>query len=261
MASRYTAEAELPGAEPQLGGPLRQAPEPALQRRLAALVPAYNEAGRIRRVLAVLRELPQIAEIVVINDGSRDGTGEEAEAERPADPRLRVLHHPRNLGKGQALETGVAAVYAEYLLLLDADLMGLEGRHVSALCAPVLAGEADMTVGLFRGGRWNTDLAHRVTPWLSGQRCLRAPLWRDVCPEAAQGYGVEAALTVAARQHHWRVSWIALDGVHHPPCESHRGPFYGLLTRARMYRQVARAWCISSRRQRELSHLNELHRT
>ncbi|NUP99060.1 MAG: glycosyltransferase family 2 protein [Armatimonadetes bacterium] len=227
---------------------------------MVALVPAYNEAGRIGQVLAVLRDLPEITEVVVINDGSRDATGQEAEAARVADPRLRVVHHQVNQGKGQALETGVAEVAADYLLLLDADLRDLEPRHVRALCEPVLAGQADMSVGLFRGGRWNTDLAHRLTPWLSGQRCLRASLWRDVCPTAAQGYGVEAALTVAARQNHWRVAWVAFDGVHHPPCESHRGPFHGVLTRGRMYRQVVRAWYLSSRWRRELRQLNELHR-
>ena len=217
------------------------------ENRVAAVVPAYNEADHIAGVLRVLRQVPELAQVVVVDDGSADRTAAVAEELAAEDPRLRVVRHPHNRGKGQAMRTGLATAGTPVVLFLDADLHDLQPRHVQALLRPVQRGEADMTIGLFRGGRWNTDLAHRLTPWLSGQRCLRAALWAQVCPRATCGYGVETALSTAARCRGWRTLRITLDGVHHPPSEFHRGFWAGLRNRARMYGQIVRAAWLSWR--------------
>lgn len=208
----------------------------------AAVIPAYNEAGRIGGLLAVLRQVEELAEIIVVDDGSEDGTFAEARQAEAADPRLRVLSHPANQGKGQALGSGWRAARAAYLLFLDADLTNLTPAHVRALLAPVLSGQADMAIGQFCGGKRHTDLAHRLTPWLSGQRCLKAGLLAGLSPAAAAGYGIETALTLAARKNGWRCQAVPLPGVSHPASDFQRGLRAGLQTRARMYADIWRAW-------------------
>ncbi len=211
--------------------------------QVAAIIPAYNEARRIGAVLEVLRGVSLLSEIIVVDDGSTDDTAEVVRRAAAADPRLRLVRHEKNLGKGQAIFTACATTRAPYLLLLDADLQGLTPSHVEALIRPLLEGRADMTLGVFRGGRFNTDLSHWLTPWLSGQRCLRAELLQDVHREAAAGYGFETALTVAVAQKGYRTRRVPLRGVWHPPSEFHRKR--GLIWRMRMYRQIVRAWKMS----------------
>ena len=88
------------------------------------------------------------------------------------DPRIRTVRHPVNRGKGAAMFTGARAAQSDLLLFLDADLVRLAPGHVRALLRPVCRDEADMTLGLFCSWHLNTTLAHWITPWLSGQRCL-----------------------------------------------------------------------------------------
>ncbi len=209
---------------------------------VTAIVPAYNEAGRIGRVLEVLRQVDILEEIIVVDDGSTDATPAEVTQSALADPRVRLLRHPSNCGKGEAVKTGWNAAKSTFVLLLDADLIGLTPRHLDNLMQPVVDGVLDMTVGVFQGGHFNTDLAHRLTPWLSGQRCVRRELLNQISWKAASGYGIETALTVAAHQNDWRTGRVILHGVWHPDGEHHRGLWGGLRNRLRMYVHIVRAW-------------------
>ena len=215
--------------------------------RLAALVPALNEAGRIGKVLEVLRQMARFDEIIVIDDGSIDHMFEEVQQAALLDPRLQIIRNETNLGKGQSLFKAWRSTRADYILMLDADLINLTPRHVFDLVQPVLDGECDMTMGLFKGGALRTDLSHWTTPWLTGQRCLQADLFSFISENAARGYGFETALTVAARQCGWTVRKVFLRGVSHPPNEDHRGFWQGVFNRARMYGQIVRAGLITYR--------------
>jgi len=214
-----------------------------LARRVACVIPAYNESGRVGNVLAGLRFVDCLDSIFVVDDGSVDGTLDEARAAATRDPRVRVLHHDHNRGKGATVHTGLsAAAGAGAILLLDADLESFGPAHIEALVEPILADQAEMTLGLFIGGKWTSDISHRLTPWLSGQRCLRSELLHRIDWAAAEGYGIETALTVAALQYGWRVQRVPLPGVWHPPSEYHRGLVEGVRNRTRMYLQIARAF-------------------
>jgi len=217
---------------------------------IAAIIPAYNEELNIAAVLQVLHETDILDEIILVDDASRDRTPEIMNQAAAQDERMQVIHLEINQGKGQAIFNGWAATTAPYLLLLDADLKNLTPGHLRALMVPVLDHRADMTLGLFWGGHFNTDLSHWLTPFLTGQRGLRAELLKCVSPEAAQGYGFEVALTVAAGQNNYRTRVVALKGVWHPSSEfrTERGGYWnGKLWRFRMYGQILRAWVVATR--------------
>lgn len=79
--------------------------------------------------------------------------------------RVEVVCLPTNRGKGAAVAAGLSRAQGEVIGFLDADLVGLRPEHIRALVLPVIEGQADMTIGLFGGGRLSTDLAQKLTPF------------------------------------------------------------------------------------------------
>ncbi|CAM3216054.1 glycosyltransferase family 2 protein [Stackebrandtia soli] len=114
--------------------------------KLSILVPVYNEQERVaeavKRVLGV--DYPCPVEVVVVNDGSRDGTANILG--RIDDPRVRIHHHRRNLGKGAAIRTGAANATGDYLVIFDADLE-YDPEDIPTLLEPVLADRAEVVYG------------------------------------------------------------------------------------------------------------------
>lgn len=212
--------------------------------RVSAVIPAYNEACRIGQVLGVLGQVDYLSQIIVVDDGSSDGMGAVVAQFGERDSRFRMVRHPHNVGKGGALYTGASICRADHeaLLTLDADLSHLKPDHITDLVAPVLDGQADMTLGLFAGGQFATDFAHRAAPWLTGQRCFRIELVDHLDWKAARGYGLETALTMTAKQMGWRIRHVNLKGVSHPPSEFHHGLIKGVPNRVKMYWQILQAW-------------------
>lgn len=92
---------------------------------LSIVIPAYNEAGRIVKALvptiAYLRGQAYAGEILVVSDGSRDGTRQTVESYQVTYPDLRVLEYHPNRGKGYAVKTGMLAAQGERVLFMDAD--------------------------------------------------------------------------------------------------------------------------------------------
>ncbi len=212
---------------------------------IASIIPVYNEAQGLQRVLDVVCKVAVLQEIIVVDDGSSDRSVEVAAHAQECNDRIRLITHNKNRGKGQAVFSGLCSTSAELIVTLDADLRGLTVQHIQDLVLPLVADQMDMTIGIFRGGIFMTDFSHWATPWLSGQRCLWRKHLERICWKAAEGYGLETAITLAGMRNRWRIKKVIWWGVSHPPSEVHRGMISGLFNRAKMYTQIARAFIIA----------------
>ena len=136
---------------------------------MAVVIPAFQAAATIGDVVArTLAALPE-AQVIVVDDGSTDGTGEEGRGKGAS-----VLTHPRNRGKGVALLTGIAracADGADLIVTLDAD-----GQHPSEeaprLLRPITDARADLVLGARRRGQ-QMPVSRRFTNWLSARLASR----------------------------------------------------------------------------------------
>ena len=132
---------------------------------LSVVIPAYNEEANLRETVAVLKarlaEVVPSFELLVVDDGSLDGTLLLAEELAAADARVRVFRHSRNRGIGAGFVTGVQASRGEWFLLIPADL-ALEPEELSKYFEA--SGTADVVVGL-RSDRSDYSLFRRLVSW------------------------------------------------------------------------------------------------
>jgi len=125
-------------------------PDPDPRQLVSILVPAYNEAATIEHVLRRVCELELRREVLVVDDGSKDGTPDLAEG--LGIDAVRVLRHERNQGKGAAVRTGIQASRGDIVVIQDADLE-YDPRDLPKLLQPLLDGVADVVYGTrLRGG-------------------------------------------------------------------------------------------------------------
>ena len=150
--------------------------------RVAVVIPAYQAAATIGEVVSqTLGVLPD-ANLIVVDDGSADGTGEAGRGKGTT-----VVTHPRNRGKGAALRTGLArarADGAEVIVTIDAD-----GQHPAAeiprLLQPIAAGAADLVLGA-RARNGAMPVSRRLTNWLSASVASR--IGRQAIRDAQTGF-------------------------------------------------------------------------
>lgn len=205
---------------------------------ITAVIPAYNEADNIGNVLAVLRIVPDITKILVVDDGSQDDTTQVVRQHQALDERLCLLSLRQNQGKGGAMFAGVAACLTDLILFLDADLKDLQAQHVQNLIWPVQRGDCAMSVGLFADGRWRTNITHHLFPFLSGQRCLRWPLFADLYREKINGWSIETALNLHTWIKDYPVEYVLWSGVTHAIRMEKREGFSGYWSHVKMWWEI-----------------------
>lgn len=212
---------------------------PARTARLlsvAAVIPAYNEEKRIAPVLKALAETDDITEIIVVSDGSTDGTYEVASSM----PKVRAVQLSSNRGKGGAMLAGANLAKADALVFFDADLTSLTPEHVRTLIGPVQSGEVDMATGVLVAGRWATDIAQYFSPNITGQRSIRRDVFLKVPDLDNVGYGIELAINYYVWHNGFSWTRVKLAGVSHPMKEEKLGWVRGTLSRTQMYWQMLR---------------------
>lgn len=189
---------------------------------VSVIIPAYNEEDKIEKTLQSLKKIPDIKEIIVVDDGSVDRTAEIAK-----NNGVKVIQMDKNTGKSKAVYQGLLQAKYDLIALVDADLEE-SASEIKKLILPVSRNQADMTVAQFKekfsGGGFGIvkniaaySLAkitgHAVESPLSGQRVLRRNLLEHVGP-FTHGFGLEFGLTAISLQRGMRVMEVETDMFH-----------------------------------------------
>lgn len=205
--------------------------------KVAAIVPAYNEAKTVGSVVAALKQSSLIDEIVVISDGSTDNTPEVAKAAG-----ANVVHEfPWRHGKGAAVQHGVTHTDAPILFFLDADLIGLTSEHVRQVVEPVIKGERVMNVGLRdRYGAFFTWLATHL-PLIGGERAMQRSVFENIPDIYLKGFKIEGALNYYCRANNLPYGSVIMKGIKIVRKMEKFGFWLGLWEYIHMYSQVVKA--------------------
>jgi len=197
-------------------------------RGVTVVVPVFDEEDGIEGVVARLAGLGLgvPVELLVVDDGSRDGTAAALERIAPRHPNLRVIRHDQNRGYGAALKTGFAAARNEVVVITDADGTYPENR-IAELLARIDAG-AEMAVGARTGPDVEVPLLRRpakaflralasylsetkIPDLNSGLRAIRRDLVKSYRPILSNGFSFTTTITLAALTNGHRVDWVSIN--------------------------------------------------
>ena len=229
-----------------------------MEHYTSIIMPAYNESGRIGKTLEGIKDIEEINEIIVVDDGSADSTAEEAKAVK--SDKVKVFKLDRNRGKGYALNFGIkeALKNADIIGFLDADL-GECSSEVIKLIRPVFDGEADVTIaqfprakkkggmGLVKGLAKNSVYEMtgvELNASISGQRIFKREVIErfDTMP---YGYGVEVGMSIDILRWGYKIKEVLVQMTHNETGRDlkgfiHRGKQYYHIKK--VVRQKKKEW-------------------
>jgi glycosyltransferase involved in cell wall biosynthesis len=191
------------------------------------VIPIYNEATTLKEVVSRVRQLGSDCEVVLVDDGSDDGSSDIVR-ELLTIPGIITVQHPKNRGKGAALRSGLAVARGAIVIIQDADLE-YDPQNIERLAAPIAAGEADVVYGsrlLTTENAWASypqRLANvwltKLSNWATGlnlsdmETCHKA-FGREVLAGVTlheSGFGIEPELTAKIALGSWRIQEIAIS--------------------------------------------------
>ena len=196
--------------------------------KLSVVMPVYNEKDTVLKVIERVLKEEMVHEIIVVDDGSGDGT-KELLLRSALDSRVKILLHDKNMGKGAALRTGFALASGEITVVQDAD-HEYDPSEYKALMAPIERGDADVVYGSrLSGGRpqraymfwhkignnfitffanilYNTTLSDIET----GYKMARTPILKDISIKS-NGFAIEPEITAKILKKRARVYEVPIS--------------------------------------------------
>jgi glycosyltransferase involved in cell wall biosynthesis len=176
---------------------------------ISCIICAFNEEKLIGALLSMLSTHPIVGEIIVVDDGSTDGTAQIARRYGA----VRLIVHATNRGKSAAVASGMEAAGYDFVMLLDADLSGLSQQNVEQLALPVLLGTADVTVSLRR----NSLYFYRLIglDFVSGERVFPRAVVAGKVDEIAHlpAFGFEAYFNRLIGERQLRIQIVRWENV------------------------------------------------
>ncbi len=206
-----------------------------------AVVPARNEAPTVAHVVEALRGCAYVREVIVVDDGSSDATGELAAAAG-----AKVIRREGPGSKALAMEAGVDASDADAILFADADLLRITSQHFDDICAPFIEGRATMSLGTFDYGIVNW-LVLRFPP-TSGERIVPRWVFEAVPAERREGYLIEIFINEVVTEADLPCCARVMRGVTHRTKRMKFGLIEGYQRSWRMLRDLWPLWGVCRKR-------------
>ncbi|HRY60271.1 MAG TPA: glycosyltransferase family 2 protein [Patescibacteria group bacterium] len=204
--------------------------------RISCIIPAYNEELTIKQVINSAKESDIFHEIIVVNDGSIDGTYEILRNEKG----IIFVDLEHNVGKGGAVWHGLQHATGDIIVMLDADLVGIEKPHIEKLLMPIIEKQSDVCIGIIaHKKRWWMTFIQVTGSNLSGQQAFWKYLIEDANIKNSR-FGVEIALKNHFKKKGAKSMKVFLPGVGHLMKEQKMGIEKGLKHRGKMYKEVGK---------------------
>lgn len=200
------------------------------------VIPARDEGLTVADVVEVARACRYVREVIVVDDGSSDDTGERAAAAG-----ARVIRREGEGGsKAHAMEAGVEASAADAVLFVDADVLGLTVDHLDEICRPVVERRAAMSLGTFDYGFWN-PLVLRFPP-TTGERIVPRWVFDAIPPSKRDGYTIEIMIDEVITEARLPTVARVMRGVTHRTKRDKFGPLEGWKRTWRMFWDLWALW-------------------
>lgn len=181
-------------------------------KKVSVIIPAYNEEERVLNVVRPALASSYVGEVIVVDDGSKDKTYEVLKNFKEKNKKLAeklIIIRQKNKGKAGAMKTGVDKSHYEYVLFLDADLVGLRTKDIDKLILPVVLGYVDLTLSL----RKNSLEIFKMLKcdFVSGERCMHKSLLNGIWNKVKSGFGIEVVMNQKIIKEHLKYASIPIS--------------------------------------------------
>lgn len=189
--------------------------------KVSVIIPAFNEEKSIKHVIDTVKEVSDITQIIVVDDGSTDNTYSIVSKE----DNVTLLKHNVNKGKGSAIKTGLKRVTNDIVLFLDADLSTISKRQVEAIIKPIINGNADITKTKFKreAGRVTELTAKPLLQFFFPELSFEQPLSGQFAAtksfldtiDLEKDYGVDIGIVLDADARGMRIQEVDIGNIVH----------------------------------------------
>ena len=197
---------------------------------ISIIIPVYNEEKTVYEILKTIFYYKKAKEVLVVNDGSTDDTYNQIYPIKGIDyaDKIKIIHLPKNTGKGNAVKVAFDYVSSDMVLLLDADLVGLKENHLNLLVNGILNNNADMVIGLRDKKNLIKDKLMPYFPLTGGERAIKTSVLKSILKcSLIEGWGLEAVMNDYCKKKHLKVITVKLDDLDHIAGQTKK---YGILS-------------------------------